>query len=519
MFEKVKELLISILASNFSASSEKNRKRKIVFWYDAQKEYEGLIDELEFENTEIIKYNQNSFWIRYHVEKEELNKNIVIYLPFEKQNEFVHELIDIEMANRDLIFIPDSTTIRLKTLDLNDECKNVIKKYDRFFNNKTRENEFKNFDLEDKNSDNIDYIITSILLGIKSIHDDDIIKNIIKAYYDDNKKYDALFKFGDEEFILGLINDYFGSNIQSASEMEEVFKALVFTYFVSSIENINVISKYGKYILFNKMTNSQVFINNLMRDKCTQKYFEIISDKLVKEFGLKDLLNTMEINEYKNADSFYIIDENIIGYLIEQILNNINEFDKYDELITLRESKYWYYKFYHEYQFLKVVNQYFKLVNRVQNLIKTLTLEQFVNLYSTQLYLVDTLYRKMYYYFDNINDKDVFMPLKDKVENSYINTYMMELSVKWSDMIENLTAYHSSKLVMQNKFFDKYIRAQTENVRNRKTIVIISDAFRYECAKELNDKLRIFGTKSEVEYMLGLVPSYTRIGYGCIIAT
>ena len=136
-----------------------------------------------------------------------------------------------------LLFNPDSTTMRLKNLGLSDDCRVVIKKYDRFFNNKTRESEFREFDIE-KDNDNIDYIVTSILLGIKSINIDDIIKNIIRVYYDDKKKYEALFKFGNEEFILNLINSYFGSKITSSEDMEYVFKSLVFTYFAASMENI-----------------------------------------------------------------------------------------------------------------------------------------------------------------------------------------------------------------------------------------------------------------------------------------
>ena len=109
------------------------------------------------------------------------------------------------------------------------------------------------------------------------------------------------------------------------------------------------------------------------------------------------------------------------------------------------------------------------------------------------------------------------MNLKNKVENNYINTYMLELSLKWSDTIENLNRYDSNKLVMQNKFFDKYIKSQAESSRNGRTIVIISDAFRYECAKELNEKLKVFGTKSEINYMLGLVPSYTQLGMASLL--
>lgn len=516
MFEEVKELLISILNSSFSATAEKGRNRKIIFWYDEKKDYEELIDELELEDTEIIKYDNNSLWIRYHIEKEELNKNIVIYLPFDRQENFNNNLLDIDLANKDLLFNPDSTTMRLKNLGLSDDCRAVIKKYDRFFNNKTRESEFREFDIE-KDNDNIDYIVTSILLGIKSINIDDIIKNIIRVYYDDKKKYEALFKFGNEEFILKLINSYFGCKITSSEDMEYVFKSLVFTYFAASISDLNELNRYGKYLLSSRVTNSQVFVNSLMRDKSTKKYFELISNDVSKEFGIKELISTIELEDYKSADAFSVIDNNIILYLIDQLFNSINEFDKYNELITLREGKYWYEKFYNEYNFLKVVCRYFEVVNRVQNLIKTLEIEKFVELYTNELYFVDTLYRKMYYYFDNISDKDNFMNLKNKVENNYINTYMLELSLKWSNTIENLNRYDSNKLIMQNKFFDKYIKTQAESSRNGRTIVIISDAFRYECAKELNEKLKVFGSKSEIKYMLGLVPSYTQLGMASLL--
>ncbi len=516
MFEEVKELLISMLKSSFSSTTERSRNRKIIFWYDAKKDYEELLKELELENTEIIKYDNNSLWIRYHIEKEELNKNIVIYLPFDRQKSINNELLDIETANSDLLFNPDSTTMRLKNLGLSDDCRVVIKKYDRFFNNKTRENDFKEFDIE-KDSDNIDYIVTSILLGIKTINIDDIIKNIIKIYYDDRKKYEALFKFGNEEFILNLINKYFGSKINSTEEMENVFKSLVFTYFAASISDINKLNRYGKYLLSNRVTNSQVFVNNLMRDKSTRKYFELISNDISKEFGIEELISTIDIEDYKNADAFSIIDDNIILYIVNQLFNSINEFEKYNELITLRESKYWYEKYYNEYNFLKVVSKYFEVVNRVQTLIKTFEIEKFVELYTNELYLVDTLYRKMYYFFDNIRDKDNFINLKNKVENNYTNTYMLELSLKWNDTIENINRYDVNKLTMQNKFFDKYIKSQAESSKNGRTIVIISDAFRYECAKELNEKLKVFGTKSDIYYMLGLVPSYTQLGMAALL--
>lgn len=517
MEDSVKELLSSMLFSDFSASSQKARKRKIIFWYDPAKAFIDNIDELQFDNTEILKYDNNSLWIRYHIEKEELNKNIIIYLPIERSTGSNNNLLDLETANPDLIFNPDKTNMKLRDLGLPEDCRNIIKKYMRFFNNKTRETEFLNFDIEDKNADNIDYIVTSILLGIKTINIDDIIKAIIKAYYDDKKKLETLCKFGSEKFVVKLINNYFGCKIRIIDEIEDVFKSLVFTYFAGTISNINKLDRYGKYLLSERVTNSQVFVNNLMRDKTTKKYFEIISNNIKKEFGIDELLDTMDIEEYKNSDAFDIVDKKVINFLIDQLFNGINDYKKYNELISIRESKYWFDKYYYEYNFLKVANNYFEAENSLQKLLKTMPIEDFVKLYADKLYVLDTYYRKTYYFFDKIADKDNFINLKNKLENNYINTYMIELSLKWNDTIESLNRYDANKLLMQNRFFNSYVKPNTENARNGRTIVIISDAFRYECAKELAERLNTFANKVDITYMLGLVPSYTQLGMASLL--
>jgi hypothetical protein len=111
--------------------------------------------------------------------------------------------------------------MRLKNLGLTEDCRNVIKKYAKFFGNKKRETEFKNFDIDEKNTDNIDLIITAILLNIKSINEDEILKEIVKYYFEDEKKYEELFKFGNEDFILGLFNDTFGVSVNSYEELQE----------------------------------------------------------------------------------------------------------------------------------------------------------------------------------------------------------------------------------------------------------------------------------------------------------
>lgn len=515
MFDEVLELLKDTLNGAFSRDTERQRTRKIIFWYDSKKEYEEFINELELDNTEIIKYDNNSFWIRYHIENEELDKNIIIYLPFERKKGVDNDLLDLETANSDLLFNPDSTTMRLKNLGLTEDCRKIVSKYAKFFGNKKREQDFKNFDIDDKNPDNIDLIITAILLNIKSINEDDILKEIIRNYYTDEKRYEDLFKFGSQEFVLGLFNDTFGTKVENYEELSDVYKSLIFTYFASSLKDIKKANRYSKYLLTKKSTNVYVFINNLMRDKTTREYFERLSKKVEEEFGIKDLLDSMDIEDYKLADAFESIDKYVIKYLVDKLFSGIGEYDLYNEYISNRENKYWYDKLENEYNLLKVSILFFEKIKAIEDAIKIVDIDKFAKDYANNFSEVDTLYRKVYYYYDNIEDKDVFISLKNKIENIYVNDFMSELSIKWSDMIENMGKYDSNRMTLQKDFYKTYVKPF--NDKKDRIIVIISDAFRYECAKELNNKLKTFASKSEIGYMQGLVPSYTKLGMASLL--
>ena len=515
MFDEVLELLKDTLNGAFSRDIERKRTRKIIFWYDPKQDYTDFINEFELDNTEIIKYDNNSFWIRYHIEKEELNKNIIIYLPFERKKGIDNDLLDLETANSDLLFNPDSTTMRLKNLGLTEDCRNIINKYAKFFGNKKRENEFKNFDIEEKDNDNIDLIITAILLNIKSINEDEILKEILKCYYEDQKRYEELFKFGSEEFILSLFNNTFGTSISSSEELPEVYKSLIFTYFATTLKDIKKVSRYSKYLLADKATNVSVFINNLMRDKITKECFEKLSKEVEKEFGIDELLNSMDIENYILSDAFESIDKYIIKYVVDKLFDGIGEYDIYKNYIDTRENKYWFEKLSNEYNLLKVAIAFFRKINSIEDSIKIVDMDKFAKDYADNFSEVDTLYRKVYFFFDNIENRDLFISLKNKIENIYVNNFMSELSIKWSDMIENMSRYDSNRMVLQKNFYKNYIKPF--NDKKDRIIVIISDAFRYECAKELNEKLKQFASKSDITYMQGLVPSYTKLGMASLL--
>ena len=73
------------------------------------------------------------------------------------------------------------------------------------------------------------------------------------------------------------------------------------------------------------------------------------------------------------------------------------------------------------------------------------------------------------------------------VENLYCNWYLPELATAWGTHVEQelLTDWHVPGVTPQRSFFDTHVQPILKERESSRAFVIISDAFRFEAAKEL----------------------------------
>ena len=138
--------------------------------------------------------------------------------------------------------------------------------------------------------------------------------------------------------------------------------------------------------------------------------------------------------------------------------------------------------------------------------------------YESKYYNIDTAYRKFYVAFDQIEDKDGFRDLRDKVENIYTNIYMSDLAIKWSDALEGEQEKYWPivGLESQHTFYRSFVQPFVN--KEERVFVIISDALRYEVAKELSNVLNVERKAStDIVAMQGVLPSYTDLGMATLL--
>mgnify|MGYP000098120485 CR=1 FL=1 len=164
-----------------------------------------------------------------------------------------------------------------------------------------------------------------------------------------------------------------------------------------------------------------------------------------------------------------------------------------------------------EYQAIKYAYQMMKAVSVME---VTSDIKEMVADYQKQTYLIDSYYRWFYSAYDCMEDTERFAQVRERIENMYSFTYLQKVTPKWNqELTENLMA--DTGLKRQEDFYRNYLNAYEG--KNR-VIVIISDAFRYECAKELMERLELDEKCTpKLECMISGLPSVTSLGMASLL--
>ena len=101
-----------------------------------------------------------------------------------------------------------------------------------------------------------------------------------------------------------------------------------------------------------------------------------------------------------------------------------------------------------------------------------------------------------------------------------MNNVLLPLTNRWSDQVAGLSRWRSTTLPRQKEFHMRYVHAPLSSKGLKRLFVVISDALRYEAARDFADRLNSQagkGWKAEVDALLGVLPSYTQLGMATLL--
>lgn len=497
---------------------------RIIFWFDDKGEYEDEVSELQLDNAKLhILDGMNWFYSKWLLNESDADSKYLVYAPFPKPSDAENPLAD--MCYYSAAYYTDRVSQMSQELGIDNRFKEHLSQYGNFWKNKERIKRFKELGIDHFNVETIDIGLIAVVTEVKTPNFEEVTRKLL---LNENEVY---MKVLEDQGLLGkfweLCEKYFGYQSENPN-MDDLAACMILTY--ASVALKDTLPTVLKSYVLKKKNDVVVFVRNLMDNVLYQDEYDVLSEKVDKTLRVvskiredlkkdadKSKDQSVQLLDIANCDAFCELDSILIDWALDQLNDEILDAQidgmNLAQIAEQRTAKSCHFGtvYKYEYQAIKYAYQMMKAISVLE---VTNDIETMVTDYQNQTYLIDSYYRWFYSAYDCIDDSEKFSQVRERIENMYSFTYLQKITPKWNqELTDNLIA--DTGLKRQEDFYRNYLKPYEG--KNR-VIVIISDAFRYECAKELMERLEMDEKCTpKLGCMISSLPSITPVGMASLL--
>ena len=521
-------------------------EHRIVFWNDGDREFAETLSEIVSAETEILRLDETgALAAKIQIELEKPEQKFLVYSPTPEPSPDDDWLYDIRRYSR--TFTADSASILLNDLGLQAQSlREFLKERKQFFNNKDRFQKLKNWILPEDGKKELNKKMLAVTVRADQPETFTIFLKIFGDLITESEKageelktftpgfWKDIEKFNLAEYFWNLAEETFGYG----SEAPRLYDLLV-QIFVTDLANHakdNLPGALKPLRLENRSGafNASVFLANWRTNITYQQNYRKASGIIEHEIKAKEWIGTIPAKLLAECETFEIVERQIVIDLRDRLLAPLpSETGDWQNLINLRRDKFWCRgdgnTYLTVYDALSAALAFYRLREQYQDGFNYQNAAAIFADYTRELFKFDQYYRQFCEAareakFEGLN---VLKPLTEGIENAYGNWFLENLAIAWGKSVEHenlLENWRIEGAPNQYKFFRSFVKPLANESAERKIYVIISDAFRFECAEELTRSLNTEARKSgkglleaELSAMLGVVPSYTALGMASLL--
>ena len=482
--------------------------RKLVFWYDDKAEFAEDMETVELQNAKIYHLQpDNQFYTKYFLERVDKTTNYLIYAPFPKPDVRDNHLEDTMLYSRR--FFADRASLLSVDLGIEEKYKPVIEKHIKFFANKERTQRFYDLEIENFNEENILVGLLSAVCKARTCSFEEVVRIVLtdgelvdNAFLQEFEKYDLLSAFWQ------LCEQHFGYTDTKPS-LERLLVTLFVTYTGRYVQ-AELPAAWKSFVSY-KSGNIIAFLDSLMNSVLYRDKYDALSAHVAKGLNVLSAFAGMRVDDLVECDTFLAVDQVLVKWLIGRLVSEdigaiVNGFT-IPELCEKRAKMH----------FGRKTGKTYQMLSGAYSMVKEADyhaadgLKPIIDRYLAADYNMDQQYRKFYYYYDQLESTESFESLRELVENIYTNEYLACLLPAWNAGIQQDAAF--SAIPLQREFYNVNLRYTKE-----RTVVIISDAMRYEVGQELFARMQDDPKcTAKLSVQLSVLPSYTRLGMAALL--
>lgn len=497
-------------------------KRRIIFWYDEDREFEEKLDGLQLDNAKIVRLTgSNAFAVKKLLCADDLSSNFLVYSPLSFQKDDDNWLINVQLYSEE--FRADLVSIWIDEMGLTSTpiIRKQVKNYRAFFDAKERRSKVASIKSNITTAAQMHLAVMAALCGKNDIQANSIVHTVIRAGLDieTNDIYQSFVTYGADTAFWAMVSQATGYNEGDDSNLGRLAMHMLLTAATGTL-HLDDLAGLDAYISIPHQAYCYELVSDWIHGEDSRQLYEVA--RYVEDGArLYQRFSKLPVEALVGTECFPCIDECILTALMTEIRDHIIKVDVIKATVEKRRTMAWYEDVSCYYEgILQVANMQAFFLEHADGF-HTVEPAKIWKEYTTDYYRMDTFYRQFHLCFQkclkvsNPLLDDLFKHVTEKVEGLYSHWFVGLLGENWSGAsAENLEQFGRILEVPQQMDF---YRSKVKPGTNR-TYVIISDAFRYEVAASLAAQLRR-ETQSKVELnsCQAIFPTVTKFGMAALL--
>ena len=512
-----------MLQERFSAPLNVGQKRRILFWQDPDGGCSEQVDGLDLPGVKVLKLTgTNCFEAKRLLSDADPESNYLVYNPISYMDRREDWLIDIELYSEE--FRVDKISNQMQALGLPDTVplRNAMRTNGKFFENKER---FAKLAVLGS-CDTVEQFLLNIyavLTGTANNTFAGVLLALLSGGFDtaENTGAGNIAKYSDGACLAEIVQRYTGYAYEGIPSLSTLASHVLLTALSATMPS-SCLRGLEPWISVRHRQYCYSIVSEWMHTDPNALYE--IARAVEEERHLVKYFDTVEIADLVTSAVFPCVDECILYRYMTEIIDDVVKADEIIATIEKRRALLWYDRVRNYYDGLLQVSRMWKFREAHADGFHIAEYGELFQAYCDDYYLMDSYYRQFHIAFratlqePTVRLEDLYKTVAEKVENLYKNWFLSSLGSQWTDLISE-EVQNGAKLEgvpQQKDFYREHVKRIVAG--GSRAFVIISDALRYEVARELTEVLRreTRGV-AEISAMQSVFPSVTKYGMAALL--
>ena len=525
---------------------------RIVFWNDPDQAFSETLDALNLGDVTTLRLDQHpALAVKARLELEDPNGRYLLYAPFAPPPPEQDWLLDIRLYSGS--FSADRASMLLADLGLTQQSlRGHLAERSRFFASRDRLERLQRLISPDDEALDIDRKIIAVLVKADQAEPFSVLIALFDgmlavsgdALADDGGEADLdrlppvwaeLERFGVQEAFWALMARHFGWR-EEAPTLKNLLLRLLVSDFAHACRAALPEGLAPLVLPRQGQANAVVCLAQWRDSSARGASYERLSAAVAEAIRLDQVLARLEMEDLAEVKTFLRVEQVIASRLRDRVLETERTIKPraIRDLAARRQDGYWAtpalpdrpaaprQALHAVYQALREAAELFDQCNALAGTLTRMDAATLFAAYTERLYRVDQGYRHFREAADEAESRgwDILKQLRERVEQVYGTGFIAELGLAWNQVLANglLARWRLDGVGNQPRFFDTEVAPLLAKGGDRRVFVIISDAFRYEAARELTEQLNgRYRIDARLSALLGVLPSYTGLGMAALL--